>query len=424
MTIWIGELISSIGSGMTAFAVSIYVYQLTRSATMVSVAALLAFLPTILLSPVGGILADRYDRRLMMIIGDSFSVAGLLFIFISIQTGHGGVLPVFAGITISSVFVALLEPAYRATVTDLLSEDEYAKASGLVQIAANSKYLISPFLAGLILSVTDIRAILIIDMSTFFVTVFTIALVRKSIRAVKPNKDDNFNFFREFKDGMKSITCDKGVSSLVVLMAFMCFFVAFIQTLMAPMILAFADAKTLGIMESVSAVGMLIGSVVIGILNIKKNYSGILMISLMADGVFMAMAGTTTNIYMIVIFCILFFAALPFANTCAEVLVRIRIPNAVQGRAWGMISILTQMGFVAAYAVCGALADYIFGPMLMEDGILAGSLGRIIGTGEGRGIGLMLIIAGIIMFAFAFIFGSGKSIKELERSGAVELADS
>jgi hypothetical protein len=138
----------------------------------------------------------------------------------------------------------------------------------------------------------------------------------------------------------------------------------------------------------------------------------------------MAMAGTTTNIYMIVIFCILFFAALPFANTCAEVLVRIRIPNAVQGRAWGMISILTQMGFVAAYAVCGALADYIFGPMLMEDGILAGSLGRIIGTGEGRGIGLMLIIAGIIMFAFAFIFGSGKSIKELERSGAVELADS
>lgn len=95
MTIWIGELISSIGSGMTAFAVLIYVYQLTGSATLVSFAALLAFLPTILLSPVGGILADRYDRRLMMIIGDSFSAVGLLFIFVSIQTGYAGVLPVF-----------------------------------------------------------------------------------------------------------------------------------------------------------------------------------------------------------------------------------------------------------------------------------------------------------------------------------------
>lgn len=415
MTIWAGELISSIGSGMTAFAVSIYVYQLTGSATWVSLAALLAYLPTILLNPVGGILADRYDRRLMMIIGDSFSALGLLFIFICIQKGHGGVLPILIGITISSVFVSLLEPAYKATVTDLLSEEEYAKASGLVQIAGASKYLISPFLAGLILSVSDIRTILIIDMATFFVTVFVVASVRKSIQTVKPNKD-NFNFFREFKEGMKSITCDKRVSSLVLLMAFMCFFVAFIQTLMTPMILAFADAKTLGIMESVSAVGMLIGSVIIGIINIRQNYSSILMISLMGAGAFMAMIGTTTKASLIVVFCILFFTALPFVNTCADVLIRIRIPNDVQGRAWGMISVLTQVGYVAAYAVCGALADYVFGPMLMEDGILAGSIGRIIGTGEGRGIGLMLIITGIVMFAFAFIFGSRKSIKEMERS--------
>lgn len=423
MTIWVGELISSIGSGMTAFAVSIYVFKLTGSATLVSVAALLAFLPTILLSPVGGILADRYDRRLMMIIGDSFSAAGLLYIYISIQTGHAGVMPVFIGITISSVFVSLLEPAYRATVTDLLTEEEYAKASGLVQIAANSKYLISPFIAGLLLSVTDIRAILIIDMATFFITVFTITRVRKSFKVVKPNRD-NFNFFREFKVGIRSITSDKGVRSLVVLMAFMCFFIGFIQTLMAPMILAFSDVKTLGTMESVSAVGMMIGSIVIGILNIKKNYSGILTISLISAGIFMALAGTTTNIWMIVIFCILFFTALPFVNTCADVLIRIRIPNDVQGRAWGMISILTQVGFIVAYAVCGVLADYVFGPMLMEDGILAGSIGRIIGTGEGRGIGFMLVVAGIVMCAFAFIFGLRKSIREMEGSDLSELVNS
>lgn len=412
--IWIGELISSIGSGMTAFAMSIYVYQLTGSATLVSVAALLAFLPTILLSPVGGILADRYDRRLLMIIGDSFSAVGLIFIFISIQAGYTGVIPVFIGVTISSIFVALLEPAYKATITDLLIEEDYARASGLVQIAANSKYLISPFLAGLILFVTDIRAILIIDMATFFITVFTIAKVRKSIQVVKQNMD-NFNFFKEFKEGIKSVTSDKGVSSLVLLMALMCFFIAFIQTLMTPMILAFADARTLGIMESVSAVGMLIGSAVIGILNIKKGYSKILMVSLMAAGIFMALCGTTTSIWLIVFFCILFFISLPFVNTYADVLVRIRIPNDVQGRAWGMISILTQIGFVVAYAVCGALADYVFEPMLMENGILAGSVGRIIGVGEGRGIGLMLIIAGIIMVVFAFVYGFRKSIREMEQ---------
>jgi MFS family permease len=177
-------------------------------------------------------------------------------------------------------------------------------------------------------------------------------------------------------------------------------------------------------MESVSAVGMLIGSVFIGILNIRKNYSRILVISLMAAGIFMALAGTTTNIWLIMFFCILFFTSLPFVNTCADVLIRIRIPNEIQGRAWGMISIFTQIGFVAAYAVCGVLADYVFEPMLMENSILAESLGRIIGTGEGRGIGLMLIIAGIIMVAFAFIFGCRKSIREMERRNLNELVNS
>lgn len=422
MTIWVGEFISSIGSGMTAFAVAIYVYQMTASVTMVSIIALLAFLPMILLSPVGGILADRYDRRLMMILGDSLSVIGLLVIFFSIQTGTGEVLPICIGVAISSVFVSLLEPAYRATVTDLLSEDEYARASGLVQIAANSKYLISPFLAGLILSVTDIRTILILDMATVFVTVLTISLVRKNIHISKP-RTDNPNFFGEFKEGLRGITSDKGVRSLVVLMAFMCFFIGFIQTLMTPMILSFADEKTLGIMESLSAVGMLIGSVVIGVLNIKKGYSKILTISLIVAGVFMALTGTTTTIWLIVAFCMMFFTALPFVNTCADVLVRIRIPNDMQGRAWGLISLLTQIGFVAAYALCGVLADYVFEPMLVEGGILTESVGKVIGIGEGRGIGLMLIVAGIVMVAFAFIFGFRKDSREMNRRGVHEMVN-
>lgn len=420
MVIWFGEFISSIGSGMTSFAISTYIYQLTSSSALVSLSALLAYLPTILLNPVGGIFADRYDRRLMMILGDSLSAIGLVFILLCMKGGYTGVIPIFIGLTISSIFTSLLEPAYKATITDLLTEEEYAKASGLVQIAGASKYLISPFIAGIILSFTDISTILIIDISTIFVTVLSVFLVRKAIIQVKVNKK-NYSILTEFKEGINSVASHDGVKDLVILMGFMCFFVAFIQTLIIPMILAFADSKTLGIMESISAVGMLIGSVVIGILNINKNYTKVLRFSLMACGLFMAMVGTTTNIVIIIISCILFFASLPFVNTCADVLIRMRMPNEVQGRAWGIISVLTQIGYIAAYSSCGFMADYVFGPMLMKNGILADSIGKIIGVGEGRGIGLMLIISGIVMFCFAFIFGSKKSIKEMEK-GLNELA--
>ena len=182
MMIWIGELISSIGSGMTAFALSIYVYEMTGSVSYVSLVTLLAYLPTILLSPLGGVLADRYDRRILMIIGDLFSGLGLLYILWQIQIGAGSMLPILIGVTFNAVFVALLEPSYRATITDLLTQEEYDRASGMVQMAGNARYLLSPALAGILLAVADIRLILVLDISTFFITITMVALVRKTIQ--------------------------------------------------------------------------------------------------------------------------------------------------------------------------------------------------------------------------------------------------
>ena len=72
------------------------------------------------------------------------------------------------GVTISSVFSSLLDPAYKATVTDLLTPEQYTKASGLVGVAGSAKYLISPVLAGLLLTISDIRLLLLLDTATFF----------------------------------------------------------------------------------------------------------------------------------------------------------------------------------------------------------------------------------------------------------------
>lgn len=409
LVIWMGELISNIGSGMTAFALSVYVYQQTGSVAWVSLVTMLAYLPTILLNPLGGILADRFDRRLMMICGDLFSALGLIYILISMETGQGSIIPIVIGVTVNAVFIALLDPAYKATVTDLLTEEEYAKASGLVQMAGNAKYLISPALAGILLGIADIRLILVIDIGTIFITVIAVASVRKTMKKAKAAKG-KFHIIRELKEGMQVIVQDKGIGALVLLMTFMCFFIAFIQTLIVPMLLPIADAKTVGIMESVSAMGMLAGSVIIGITGIKKNHSAILVVSLILCGIFMGMTGMSTNLLFILIVCLLFFTALPFVNTCADVLIRVRIPNELQGRVWGLISLLTQLGYVAAYAVCGVSADYVFEPLMQENGILAGSLGKIIGTGQGRGIGLMLMAAGAGMIIAAFILGNRKAI--------------
>ena len=412
MMIWIGELISSIGSGMTAFALSIYVYELTGSVSYVSLVTLLAYMPTILLSPVGGVLADRYDRRLLMIIGDLFSGLGLIYILWQIQIGNTGMMPILLGVTFNAVFVALLEPSYRATVTDLLTEEEYGKASGMVQIAGNAKYLISPALAGIILGVADIRVILLIDICTFIVTVSMVASVRKTVR--KPIKRETQGVFLEMKEGLMFLARNKGIRSLVIIMAFICFFMGFVQTLTGPMVLAVSDAKTVGFLESACAVGMLVGSIWIGVAGIKKSYAVVLGIAGGFCGISMALAGISTNIMITGIGIFLFFLMLPFMNTCADVLVRVSIPNELQGRVWGMISLLTQIGTVVAYMICGILADYVFEPMFLDGGLLADSVGRLIGTGKGRGIGFLLILSGLGMTMVALTIGRNKAVREIQ----------
>ena len=409
--LWLGELISSIGSGMTAFALSVYVYKKTGSVSYVSLITLLSFMPSIILSPIGGLLADRYDRRLLMIIGDLFSGLGLIYILWNIQAGEKSIVPIFLGITFSSIFTSLLEPSYRATLTDILDEENYAKASGLIQAAGSAKYLISPVIAGMILSVADIRVILLLDILTFITTCLMIFLVRKSMNSEMQNyKKDSFKGLLE---GLFIIKENRGVYSLVIIMFFVCFFMGFIQILIRPMILALSSVKTAGMMESLCAAGLLIGSLWIGIAGIKKNYSKILAVACFFCGIFMSMTGVNENLAIIGISTFLFFSTLPFMNSCADVLVRVSVPNELQGRVWGLISLITQMGTVAAYIISGIMADYIFEPMFNKNGILVENIGMIIGTGKGRGIGFMLILSGIGMLIMAIVIWKNGEIREV-----------
>ena len=409
--LWLGELISNIGSGMTAFALSVYVYEKTGSVSYISLITLLSFMPSIILSPIGGLLADRYDRRLLMIIGDLFSGLGLIYILWNIQAGEKSIVPIFLGITFSSIFTSLLEPSYRATLTDILDEENYAKASGLIQAAGSAKYLISPVIAGMILSVADIRVILLLDILTFITTCLMIFLVRKSMNSEMQNyKKDSFKGLLE---GLFIIKENRGVYSLVIIMFFVCFFMGFIQILIRPMILALSSVKTAGMMESLCAAGLLIGSLWIGIAGIKKNYSKILAVACFFCGIFMSMTGVNENLAIIGISTFLFFSTLPFMNSCADVLVRVSVPNELQGRVWGLISLITQMGTVTAYIISGVMADYIFEPMFNKNGILVENIGMIIGTGKGRGIGFMLILSGIGMLIMAIVIWKNGKIREV-----------
>ena len=413
LIIWLGELISNIGSGMTAFGLGVYVWQMTHSAVDVAMVEMAALLPMILLCPAAGVLADRFDRRLLMILGDIVSAFGLIVMLVIMNIGHIKVWQICLCVGFGSAFAALLDPAYKATITDLLTEDEYAKASGMVSIASSSKFLISPVIGGLILAASGIKLILAVDILTFVVTVAAIFSVRKSL-AVKSQVKKEMNFFKDLKEGWLIILESKGVMLLIVLVSVLTFYMGFIQVLSKPMILSFASEKTTGILQTVVACGVMVSSIMIGSGILKSKYVNVMVASFIVSGVTIAGFGATTSIPVIIISGFLFFATLPYANTSIDVLIRKSIDNEKQGRAWGLISLISQLGYVVAFVLAGVLADYVFNPALAEGGVLADTVGRVIGTGETRGIGFLVVLAGLGLIITALIISKSKSIREME----------
>ena len=398
--LWIGELISSIGSGLTAFGLGVYIFNKTGSAASMALITLLGFLPSLVLSVPAGVLADRYDRRLLMMIGDGFSAMGVFFILICMLRGEAKLWQICVGVFISAVFSALLEPSFRATITDLLTEEEFSRASGLVSLAGSARYLFSPVIAGLLLSVSDVMLLLIIDIATFLLTVTGAAVVRKGIGVkVSENREA---FFSSLKTGWKALSEKNGLLFLVAISAGITLFMGMFQILAEPLILAFCDAKTLGIAETVCACGMLASGLILGIKGIKKHYVAFLTIALFMAGIFMFGFGLFENIIPVCIFGFLFFAMLPFANNCLDYLTRTNISADKQGRVWGLIGFISQLGYVVAYTVSGAAAD---------------ALGKIGGRGVGRGAALVIIAAGICMSAVSIVIFFPKSIRALEKQG-------
>ena len=388
---------SSIGSGLTSFGLGVYVFRQTGSAADMALVSLLAFLPTLLLSVPAGVLADRYDRRLLMMVGDGCSALGILYIFFCMQTGGASLTQICIGVTVSSVFSSLLEPAYRATVSDILEKADYSRASGLVSLAGSARYLISPLLAGILLTVSDIRLLLILDMGTFFLTVTCTGVVRHGLASKAAEHKEAF--FTLLKEGWQTVTEKRGVLLLILVPSVMTCFLGAFQILAEPMILAFSGSATLGICETICASGMLVSSLFLGIRGIRKGYVKTLSRSLVIAGAAMVGFGLRENLILICASGFAFFTMLPFANNSLDYLVRTNIAEELQGRAWGLIGFLSQIGYVVAYSLSGLLAD---------------GMGDRLQIGVGRGAAAVIMASGVLLGVIALAIYPIKAVRELE----------
>jgi MFS family permease len=393
IVVWAGQLFSGLGTGMTSFALGVHVFNRTGSATGFAMVILALFLPSILLRPLGGVLADRVDRRSLIIFGDIGSAAAVVFMLLTLHQEAWSLPLIYAGVAVNSAFGALQNPAYKATVTDMVPPERFSKAAGLLQLSSAVQHLLAPVAAALLLTTAGLEAVLLVDVASFFLAVAAVLTIGQEVTPRQSARERRL--LTELRAGANALLTDRRTLDTVLVISLVTFFVGLVQTLFAPMLLSFTGSRTLGAVQSISALGMLTSSLLLGLFDLPVAARNVLAWGVALAGGFLILMSLSTKVVWITLFFFLFFFCLPVINTSADLQIRGSIPNELQGRAWGIIGLFSQVGYLVAYLTGGFLADLLFNPLLLPQGALAESAGRVFGVGPGRGIALMLALSGL-----------------------------
>ena len=263
MIIWIGQSISIVGSGLTGFALGVWIFERTGQATPFAITALCGVLPRILLAPVGGSFADRWNRRWIMILADAGAALVTLSVVFLLLAGQLAVWHIYVITFLSSVFSAFQEPAYSASIAMLVPKKDLARANGLVQTGQAIEMLIAPTLAGVLFGVIGLKGIMLIDFATYFFAVGALLLVRiPQPRAETSGSEEGTGQVRDdFLYGWRYLRARAGLLGLLLYYALVNFMLNAAMVLNGPLVLSFGTSSTLGFVQTVSGVGMLSGSV-------------------------------------------------------------------------------------------------------------------------------------------------------------------
>lgn len=397
LVIWSGQLVSTIGSGLTGFALGVWIYQETGS-TMLFAMNMLAFaIPTLIMSPFAGALVDRYDRRWMMILSDTGAGLSTLVVAILLFTNNLEIWHIFIATAFNAAFTSFQWPAYSAVTSLLVPKEQLGRASGMVQIGQAVSQLLAPAAAGAMLVTVGLEGVILVDFVTFSFAVVTLLLVRvPKPAATAEGEASKGTIWQEAAFGWKYIVSRSGLLGLLLVFAFFNLFSSITGPLIAPLILDMTSAEVLGILASIVGLGMLVGTLLMSAWGgPKRKVNGVLAF-MMISGLAYILLGATATLWMMAAAGFMMMLVFPIINGSSQAIWQRKVAADVQGRVFSVRRMIAWSTTPIAYILAGYLNDNVFKPLLVEGGTLANTVvGRVLGVGPSRGTGLLFVVIGL-----------------------------
>ena len=400
--IWAGQLISGIGSRLSSFALGMWILRTTGSTAQFAFTFIAMEIPSLIIAPFAGALIDRWDRRHVMLTCSLLSATIMLIIASLLASAHLVIWHIYIAVALAALCDSFYSPAFWASIPLLATREQLPRVNGMVQTGNAVAGIFGPLLAGVLVSTISLYGVFVIDAVTFLFAASAL-LISRIPRPVRGTSKESSSLLQEALIGWRYVQQRSGLLGLLALNGVNSFVFAVAGVLITPLLMSFTDPTMVGIQYAIGGGGLLLGGVAVSALGIpRKRIHGIAVFSLLG-GLCLALHGLWPSFTLVATAGFVLFAMLPFIAVASKALWQTKVPADLQGRCSAIQQVVSNSVTPIGYGLAGPLSEYVFQPLLASGGLLAGSVGLLIGVGPGRGIGLMFILLGVAMMLVAAV---------------------
>ncbi|MEV1329763.1 amino acid adenylation domain-containing protein [Micromonospora costi] len=413
-----GQLVSSTGSALTAFALPIWLFTQTGSVADLGLLWALALICGVLMLPVAGAITDRVSRRKIMMIASSSAGSIQVVLAALLWTDNLALWHIYGLVALSQVAGSFQRIAFQSAVPQLVPKRYLGHAMGITQLSNGFAMLLMPVFAAGLLAAIELKGILLLDVASYLVAVLTLAVVRfPDSLGWRPRE----RLLVAIANGLRYSWQHRGFRLMLGYFALGNIFLAPALVLTTPLVLSFGTATQVAQVALAEAFGAVAGGVLMSVWGGPRHRRMIgVLIGNLGTAIGCVLIGLDASVAMICVGVFWLAMAMTTAQSIYATIVQVKVPQRFHGRVFSLNQTISWSTLPIGFALLAPATTSLFEPMLAPGGALADSVGAVIGTGPGRGIGFAYVCFGA---ALVLITLGGFTIRLLRRFD-IEVEDS
>lgn len=397
--VWLGQIISVLATNMTQFALTIWVFELTGSVTALGLVQVFFITPFLLISPIAGVMVDRYNRKLMMMVSDLTAGLATVAILVLQAMGMLEIWHLYVAATFQGLGNTFQWPAYSAAISTMLDKKQYGRANGMMSLIEAGPGVVAPLLAGGLLPVVKLTGILTIDVVTFLVAIGLLLIVHiPQPQRTQDGEHSQGNLWKEAAYGFKYIFDRPGLVGLLSVFLLGNLFSGIQFTLLPPMILSRTgnDSVILGGVQSAGALGAFIGGVLMSMWGgFKRRIHGVLL-GWILSSLALAFLGIGRDLSVWIPAMVLGTLFFPLVNGSSQAIWQAKVAPDLQGRVFSSRRLIAWVTTPITPVIAGLLADYVMEPAMQNANRFSQIFRNVFGTAPGAGMGVLTVFCCLV----------------------------